>query len=1338
MIRWLNFICSSVLALMISNNCLAQSYTYSIQQFELEDGLLHRSVNTVFEDHRGIIWLGSPNGLQRFDGHSFKSYFNKSPTGIKYNITKIGEDNEGWLWLWNTNQNDFIFIHSITEEIKTRKARFGEDFPITNLKEQTNSGWHYMGKQLPTDTDNHLCFVTSNPNTLYLYDGETGFSSFSLPKTTGFISLKDIYNKDSMWVMENGNPSVLKLFGKDQQVIGTTPLPPMPNMGGVSSSQNNLYFTLSNKDIEIQYCTNHSFRLKELYRKQITTPKKSHFGTLVWQYDSAAWKVYNARQTSLLFEIPTKNLKKSILPQRSSMFEDSKGRMWMHGDYGLTIIVPRKNLFKNYLQSPEGSKSTNSIRGIVAIDNQIYANIEYRGIVQFDLNTPSNLSLIRFGDNTGRPLIWHNDAFYSGFETELIKYSSTLDVLNRFKINDDYSYQGTWAIYEADGQILVGKDAGLFTFNAQNNQFDRKRFTYSNGQPASLGKVLCLSDGPDGQTIYAGTSTGLYQLDIHNELVIKRFHHSQKEDQFLPVSLVYCIYKDAHEVIWLGTNAGLIQWNPDHSHRIFSEETGLSNNTIYGVLEDQFGRIWMSSDYGLMSLDKKTFEVHSYLKKDGVAQNEFNRTSYVKSKSGQLYFGGLNGITALDPRDFTVQKKAPYNKVTLTSVLVYDNKVDTLQTRTLETIEKSELTLSPGFGYVHIHFTLPNFEDDYLNKYAWKIDGLMEDWQIQSRNDILLNKLPYGTYSLNIKGQNSGGTWTPESFGIQLVVLKPFFLQWWFILTCVFTGLVSLLLVSRWRTNMFQRDAEKLQLEIANATREIELDKSLIKKQADDLKELDKTKSSFYANIAHELRTPITLILGPLDSLLRKNKGSISAEQSDLLKLSLNNTKKLEKRVNEILNLSKLQDGKLTLALSSVHIAELIEKHIVGFRTMAKSKNIGITFTSSLPKNACCEVDADKLVQIIDNLMSNAVKHSPNFGVIQCDLSKVGSSLMLSISDEGKGIPVEQVDKVFDRFYQTAEGQSIGGTGIGLTLSKQYAQLMGGDITINRLQTRGACFEFTFKHIACESDAVVVSKLPTMIHPVYQVQEAVPSTTKPRVLVVEDHDDMRHYIKTILESDYVVFEATDGLEAVELLRKVTIDIITSDVMMPNMNGFEFLQQLRSDPQFKAIPVVMVTARSHSSDVLSALEIGIDDYIVKPFYEIELLSRIHNILRNTAMRKKHAVHHQDTNEKEESLWLGSVKEIVRNHLSETSFSVSILADEINMSERTLNRKLNGLVGMSSGAFIREIRLLKAQEHLLNHDFLSVKEVSIAVGYNRQDYFSKAFYKRFGKLPSSYFE
>ena len=1354
----------------------AQSYIPDIQKLSVEDGLSNRFVRSIFKDSRGFMWIGTWYGLNRYDGYEFKRY-TKENSGLTNNVIhNIYEDDRQNLWLdraifgkgraidvlnRQTDQiqnfdtlfktlapfkaKSVINIYSDTEKTlwfttqtgqlyRYKNQRF-EELATIPLSEQDRIGIFHIDKGFAwLFHKSAWTGVLTNPTVSVIgIDLKTGTAkTFCFPIELKVAGMDD---KRTLWMFRSEEKTFFKVNWEAQTLQRATVLP--PELSGFASSM-----ILSGR--------NHLNSTGD-FIWWISTSKNGDNFPIVWNLRENIHYDFRDDIAPLLTY--------TEVPYIHNVCLDAENRLWLATEDGVLILSLKKNSFTTLLSGESGNYSS---RGIIEDGNgRLYINT-YNGRV---LTGPGKTKKIVKTFSLGTARDRQGNLWFSG-QSPMVERYDPLSGQSRF-----YSYpvdtiayrpDEQWAIIrDKSGLIWTGAHRGLYSLDPQTGLY--QKFSRYNGF-SQLEESTVYHLEEDNEGIWIGASSGLYLLEPEKGITA---HYSSEGDPpcFIPHDHILHFYRDSEGILWLATRGGgLIRFDlATGNFRQFTTADGLSNNIIYAVYEDDYGKLWLPGNYGLMQFDKQSYRVKTYLKSDGIAHNEFNTISHYRASDGRLYFGGLNGLTSFHPKDFVDEDRIPV-PLRITRCQVLNGKTGVLADKTLTTTNTGALTLTPSDKSLLIDFALLNYKNIQTNTYAYKIEGLDTDWTPIRTNSLRLNALPYGKYILHIKGRGIGGEQSANE--LTITVTKPFYLKNGFILSVVLALGLLIYGVFRWRLQRLKSAKIRLQEIVKQRTREIqrqkdeiESDKNTIEQQAVKLRELDSAKSRFFANISHELRTPLTLILGHLQATLKEKYGKIGQQIRRNLEVSHRNSRRLLSMIEEILVLSKMEAGKLELHNKPVNLYRLIDRLCESFRPYIEAKHIRYSRHIALARDSIVLLDEKKFEKIVSNLLSNAIKFTQagdRISVSAAELTAVKSEknnqtlVKLTVRDSGSGIHPRDLPRIFDRFYQGGDKDTPieGGTGIGLALSRELAELLGGSLSVKSRQGQGSVFTLAFPK---EETSVLPGEenITKTDHPMFpdvlpERQNNSLSTVQrdhsPVLLLVEDHPEMRSFICQQVAEDYRVLEAADGVEALEVLKKHRIDLILSDVMMPRMDGFQLLSALRSDPVTETIPVIMLTARAAREDRLHALTIGVDDYLTKPFDEEELMARIRYSLRNAFKRQRWSARLPEE-EKEvvtaDRQFLTRAEAVVIKALSDHQYSVIDMAEALHLSQRQLSRRIRAATGLSPLQFIREIRLQKARILLERKEKETVAEVMYAVGFQKSDYFARVYRKRFGRLPSTYF-
>ena len=666
--------------------------------------------------------------------------------------------------------------------------------------------------------------------------------------------------------------------------------------------------------------------------------------------------------------------------------------------------------------------------------------------------------------------------------------------------------------------------------------------------------------------------------------------------------------------------------------------------------------------------------------------------------------------------------------------------------------------MRPGDVSLEVAFSHLEFAHFKRKLYAYRIKGIDTDWNYISAPQFRVNALAYGSFQLELKAQQSNGTWT-ESHTYPLIVVRPFYFSWWFISLSVLSIVGLVYLYFRYRFIKLKKEQEYLEslveartAKIADQKETLQLQSDALQKQAVELKRLDAAKSQFFANISHELRTPLTLIMGPINDFLKE--GNLNHKDSRQMSRMFRNAQSLSNLVEEILELSKLEAGKLEIHKTPVKAAPFLRRVFAGFESLSDSKGIKFSLHCNFHNDVALSLDTNKLEKVINNLLSNALKFTQPGGEVDMTARLTQDQFFITVSDTGIGIQEKDLPHLFNRFYQVqVKNMALvqGGTGIGLALVKELMHAMDGEVAVESEPGSGTQFTLTLpKTEAQVEEAWDDPDTEALIEEITEQLkgEALTSPKSHRILLVEDHRDMQHYVHNLLSEAYKVDLAGNGLMALEALGAKQHDLVITDVMMPEMDGFTLLRRIKSNPLFAQLPVIMLTARAESEDKLNALTIGVDDYLTKPFLKEELMARVQNLLKHAKARRETANNGSaepldttievapKTISKVDLEWIKRMEREVQSRAAAIDFSLDSLASALGTSVRSLQRKLKEVTGLTPQQYIREVRLQMARAILEKKAYRSVSEVSSAVGFQSAKHFTKIFRERFGKGPKEY--
>jgi len=1308
----------------------AQKYQLNVQQFSMEDGLSNRYINTCIQDEKGFIWIGTLYGLCRFNGYDF-DVFTIADSDLRVNnVVNIYQDLSGLIWVTNfygpvhfnkgnIGKPTIDIINPQTLEI-TRDSVFLQEnaapFSLENL---------IYFNQTP---DKVLWFVTRDW-TLYTYDGKAF-------KRVATLSAK---LKQSLWQMHVLQDEIW--FRKEFIYTDST-------LYGINTAGQERNLQLPDEVLDIWIGNNdtmwvvHPPSFGQLSYKSagassfrqlpIAISDTDDSKTVLMKRDQAGrfWYLNNGWLHVLSpsgKRIGKFGTETGVPAQPNWLMIDEDGNAWVGASDGLYILTLEEILFENYYTSrhidARGIWIDEAGNMYSAQGGLFYKNKKELGI------TSSAIDL------------FHEDNYLwiGAYHSEITRYNLQTQQVDTFDMGDSPSSKNVslYTIYRSKrtGRLWIGSLKGLDYLDTASASI--VVFETENEALKEAG-IYHFYENESG--LWLSTTQGLFLLDEDTQRIVAHYG----KDWETP--FVSYLYEDEEGIFWIATwGGGLWRWDRANDHwQQITREDGLSNDVIYAVYEDDFGYLWLPSNYGLMQFDKATQSVATYLPKDGLASIEFNFFSHFQAEDGRLYFGGLNGISAFYPRDFaqlTENDAALY----VSSFQKLNSKTGEFENHTPQVLQNKAIVLRPNETSFLLRFALLDYEALDNNRFAFKIEGLEEEWNHISENFIRMGRLPYGDYTLHIRGKGSDGQWSKNQLAIPITVITPFYLRTWFVLLVSGLVLLTAWLIVWWNITRLKRAKTHLEKEVAKRTAKIEMDKELIEKQTEKLQELDKAKSRFFINVSHEIRTPLTLTLGELQSVLQQQ---ISPFVRQKVEKAAQNARRLTQLVEEILNLSKLEAAHLQLEEEPLGVRLLIRQLFFNFKSYADLHNIRYQLVEDLPDSLYLYLDRSKFEKIVNNLISNALKFTSAEGEVRLTVRDQGNQIQLEVSDTGSGIHPDDLPHIFDRYFQARPSENIvrGGMGVGLSLAKEYAQLMAGKLAVESTPGQGSTFYFTF--LKKEAPKPVLPTNGTALTQSDRPYPAVGAANGQKgacILIVEDHPDIQRLIGEILGETYRLAFAENGKVAIQQLQALEQEnrlpsLIVTDLMMPEMDGFALVEWLKSHDTWHRLPVIVLTARANQHDKLKLLRMGVDDYLYKPFDQEELLVQAENLIRNYNNRLSAL---DDGEEEAEEIlssdqkWLIKLEETALELLEQNpGFKIADIAEQLHVSERHLRRKIRQLIGLTPNEYIREIKLQKAKQLLEQRQYETIREITYVLGFSSSSYFAKIFQERFGCAPSDY--
>jgi len=1349
-----------------------------IESFSIEQGLSDRNVNFLTKDQQGFIWIATDNGLNRFDGYDFLNYDCRPQNKHQLRFNKVNAlipDRGGNLIVrYEQPFEELDLIHPMTGEVT--KFNFDQSAGFTGKNEayfQAPDGSIYFftlpkesGKGqiiYQYDEKTHQCvkvFEVNHPHvnpTCFVRFLKASDGTFWFAYTWGGVF-------DTMVVHTDAAGRTIRVYSVQDfslehgSISGWVAL--------TETANREILLTLSRQGVYVLdtsatgVCKRHPLLPPAGFF--LTQDKKGNL--LAYQTEPAdpTKGCYLMTAGGQLVNYSWVFTHQSIIEE---VFSDDFTEGFLAGTgNGFNNYQLRPGRFKTILDQELGNAPYGiSIRGMAKLgSHQLFIATEVDGMRELDLRT--NV-LSRPGDRLpGLALL--NELRYPRNlvpQGDSVLWASAIGGVLKYKPSQNtvqwYSTQSAdpvasasevWGIAVAERGLiwLIRRDGALLMLDPASGQMSVYR-SKDGSQPLAESQPSFLLLARDG-TLWVGTTlAGLIHID-------PKTGTSQRyaaDPAGFNSTHITCIYEDASGLLWVGTmEGGLHVFNPrtGRVEAIYSRENGLRNNSTVGILPDAKGNFWVSTFSGLSYFDTKLKTFRNYTTADGLSHNEFNRFSYLfDPEYGRFYFGGMNGVNVFDQNDRqATENDAPL----LIAEMSVTGKNDKAVVRTDGLIDGATIVLEPGSRFLQLRLALGTDYNANANQFSYKIDGLSTDWNYLGTNrNLRIDNLPAGDYVLHLRGADERGNWSSREIALHLIVQEFWYKTWW-----AYLLYVALIAAAAFYFYRFQ------------------LRRSLAEKETQRLQQLDACETRFFTNISHEFRTPLTVILGMVDSLKKHFDKKAAPEHEQAAELIRRNSRNLLNLVNQLLDLARLESGKLQLSPANGDLAAFLNYQLESFQSYAETRRIGLHFHSDVPHLEMA-FDHEKVQTILVNLISNAIKFTPEGGQVSVELrienlelnprrpSILNSQFSIIVSDTGIGIPEEQLGRVFDRFYQVDDSMTRRGegTGIGLALVQELVKLMQGTIAVESQLGQGTSFRINLPYTPPLSELDVSTPAPTggeAQQPVTTSQSAprLPSQLgegsglgltaeddpRPLLLIVEDNPDVRFYIAECVRQEYRVALADNGSEGIQQAMEMVPDIIISDVMMPEKDGFELCETLKNDPVTSHIPIVLLTARADFESRIAGLRRGADDYLAKPFEPVELQVRLENLvkLRRRLQQRYAAMPFQPEVSDDpalvlEDVFLLKIRDVVEARLSEADFDMPQLEQALGMSRSQVFRKVKALTGASPSVLVRHIRLNRAKEMLRDHS-RTIAEIAYDVGFSTPAYFSTTFLEAFGKTPSEW--
>ena len=1350
---------------LISITLYAQENTYQFSQLDISKGLSHNRVTSFYKDHKGFMWFGTIAGLNRYDGYTFK-----------------------------------IFTHDSQDTLSLIDNYVLKIFELPNDKMliQTRSGNSVF-----------------NPATEKFYNGSTYLMSLGLP--IGDVSSVTKTGTDYWLLYPNDGLYKLTWSGvvKISNVINNTSSIDAATVSDIKTdSKNNLVVVHRNGILEKINPLNNKVVFRTTAVSQVITGGWDFDAFVdksddIWLYNPTVpfGAVYYNSAADEAKRLTRENgiLNNNIV---NGVVQDNTGLVWIGTDHGGVNLVDKKNFHTTWLKNKENDAGTLSQNVITTIykDNlgiiwlgtyKKGINYYHENITRFpvyrhqpgDNNSLSFDDVNRFvEDAKGNLWIGTNGGGLIYFDRKTNTFRQFKhDALNGNSVGNDViiglyidheqklwigSYYGGLDCYDGKQfihykhddavptslsedrvwEIYEDKELNLWigTFNGGIDRFDRKKnvfYHFKKGENSVSSNYSAAFVEDAVNNLWMANDAG---IDVMNKATGKFIHYSTANG--ISNNDVISLLKDESNNIWIGTRNGLNVFNNNTGKfQSFFVQHGLPDNSVLNILEDNDKDLWISTPKGLAKIkvnnDGKNISINckKYDELDGLQSRDFNENAAYKTSTGELIFGGANGFNIFSPAQIKENNHVP--EIVFTDLELFNKPVAVGEEINRHIVlkesisEAKEITLRHNENVFAVNFAALSFDNTEKNMYAYKLDGFDKNWltaDAKSRKATYTNLDP-GEYVFNVRASNDDGIWNNKGIQLKIKVLPPFwrtpvaYLLYFLIAAAVF-------LYAR------RIDMQRAKMRFALAHE---------REEAQRLHELDMMKIKFFTNVSHEFRTPLSLILTPVDKLLLS---AHDTEQKKQFQLIHRNARRLLNLVNQLLDFRKMEVQELRLNPVQGDVLHFIKEVSYSFTDLAEKKNIQFFYTSNTER-FITQFDHDKIERILFNLLSNAFKFTHEKGIISIEVNIIKNGnehqLEIKVKDNGIGIDKDKQANIFEHFFQSDIPQTMlnQGSGIGLSITREFVKLHGGSIQVESEVNKGSCFTVLIPVTEVEEhslvDAFTIQKelngnneIEVNAHeeqPALKVKTA--NGKKETILLVEDNEDFRFYLKDNLREFYHVIEAPNGRAGWQKVLSMHPDLVVSDISMPLMDGIELCKKIKKDQRTRQIPVILLTAMVGDDNHLKGLETGATDFMTKPFNFEIMLSRIRNILSEQKTLKKtlnKQVEVKPSETKVESAdekFIRGALEIIEKNLSNPDFSVEELSRELYMSRVAVYKRIFALTGKAPIDFIRSIRLQRAAQ-LLQDSNLTVAEVAYEVGFNNPKYFSKFFKAEFNQVPSAY--
>lgn len=1320
------------------------------ERLSTASGLSQSSVYKIIQDKKGFLWFATGDGLNRYDGHNFKIYRNdpsdpKTLSGSE--VFTVAQDDLGNLWV-GTRNSGLNKIELATGKItRFSKGPNGQDLSNSNIPSILNIGRGRMGVAVLG-----LGYLVYDIRSNQLISAESEWKNTTVKEVVRLFK----HSSGTVWMGTRTGFLVSQLNAHSF----------IPYQFGANNNRVRALFETKNGDILVGTDGRGIYQF---------TPKTQQFKVVFYQSSDPL-----SRQNIV-----------------TSIAKDALQNLWIGTDNGVYKLNGED--FKSYTNipsnpDPELGLSSNSVMSLFTDANQNTWVGTWEAGLNISFFQKPRFAVLRYKPNTLQGLlsnkvstlladgdqgVWvGSNVGLSYFNHKSGQVKHYLQSASSNKLNSTETYDVNFIHPSGDGGVWVGlwgKGINLFTkerqlkdypfkpgvreanfntlepFNADfllgtqgmgvvafNPMTKQYRVPFADlGKSNFLNKSIAAIRVLNGNEIWVGTvGFGLYVLELKTGKL--RHYVKSAEAGALSYNHVNKIYQDRQKRIWVMTQGGgLNQYlGPEKGFKVYTVNDGLVSNSLRGMVEDAKGDMWFSTNGGISKMDGRTLKFVNFEEADGLQGKEFMTNAIAKNNQNWLFFGGVNGLNYLKSDSLRMRLDVP--PVYFTKLKIFNKDVEAGEENsplTYDILSTKHLVLQPDQSVFSLDFVALEYQRPKNNRYAYYLEGFEKEWNlVGTQRSVTYTNLSPGDYTFKVKASNSDGIWAEKPYELKITVLPPWYRTWW---AYLLYAIMLLAIIYAFIREVRVREAFRTDLRL----KEIEKER---------IQELEQVKTHFFTNISHELRTPLTLITSPLEKYFISN-ASLNKDQKTKINSIYQNAQKLLRLINQLLDLSKIESGNVQPVVEKHDLIRQLHSIKQSFDAYAQQKQIKLKWDAPV-ESLFVYYDADIIEKCVTNLLSNAFKFTPEEGIIglRLELHKVyqGTTesikrVSIHVSDTGKGISTEHIQHIFDRFYQIPEKVDRVGTGVGLSLCKELMEVHRGAIEVQSDLGAGSDFKIHFPvTLEAFDPAWVKSGLKEVKESISQKVDPaqVIQQEKQILLIVEDHAEMRAFIREIFEGTFQVIEADRGETGLEMALTYLPDVVITDWMMPGMSGVNLCKAIRKNAKTSHIPVVILTSKSSQESQIEGMQSGADDFISKPFHADILELRVAKLLEAKERLRKswqESVLNQDLQKEVvfEDEFLSKATQVVIAHLDEVDFDVEHLEQAMDMSKMQLYRKLKMLTSLAGNEFIRSIRLQQARL-LLEKGQLNVSEIAYQVGFNDPAYFTRAFKKQYGFAPKTF--